>query len=63
MYLGMALALPGWAVYLGSVLTFLPMVVIPIYLTQFQIITEEEVLLRKFGGAFQRYQQQVRRWL
>lgn len=63
MYLGMALALLGWAVFRGSVLAFLPMVVFPIYLTHFQIVPEEEVLLSKFGDAFQRYQQQVRRWL
>lgn len=62
MYLGMTLALFAWALYLGSSLALLVMLVFPVFLTHFQIVPEEEVLLRKFGGAFQRYQQQVRRW-
>lgn len=63
MYLGMTLALLAWAIYLGSSLVFLALLAFPVCLTHFQIVPEEEVLLKKFGGAFQRYQQQVRRWL
>ena len=63
MYLGMAFTLLAWGFYLGSLLPLLFMPLFLIYLTKFQIIPEEQVLLRRFGGSFHTYRRTVRRWL
>ena len=63
MYLGFALALAGWAVYLSNAgaALFLPAFIA--YMTQYQIKPEERALLAKFGGEFAQYMSRVRRWL
>ena len=63
MYLGMAIVLLAWAVYLGSVSALLGPCLFVAYMTRFQIIPEERALTRKFAAQFGRYQQKVRRWL
>ncbi len=63
MYLGLALILLGVCVYLSNPLTLLAVVVFVAYLTRFQIIPEERVLLQSFGDAYARYTRSVRRWL
>jgi protein-S-isoprenylcysteine O-methyltransferase Ste14 len=63
MYLGMALALLAWALWLGS---FASLVVLPLftaYMTRFQIVPEEHALAATFGDAFAAYRRRVRRWL
>ena len=63
MYLGMALILAGWALYLGSLIS---LVFLPIFikvLTKFQILPEERALESLFGDEFLRYKSQVGRWL
>lgn len=64
MYLGFALLLVAWALYLGSpaaLLVGLPAFVG--YLNRFQIAPEERALEKLFGAEFTGYRQQVRRWL
>lgn len=64
MYLGLCLALLGWAVGVGSplgALLFLPAFVV--YLTEFQIKPEERALRTNFGDDYERYLSSVRRWL
>ena len=63
MYLGMLIDLLGWAVYLPSALALLGPVMFAFYITSFQIIPEERVLLSLFGPAYSEYSQRVRRWL
>jgi protein-S-isoprenylcysteine O-methyltransferase Ste14 len=63
MYLGMALALFAWAVYLSSMWSLLGPVLFALYITRFQIIPEERVLDRLFGAPFAAYKKRVRRWL
>lgn len=63
MYLGMALVLLAWAVYLASVSALLGPCLFVAYMTRFQIIPEERALTRKFAAAFSGYQKKVRRWL
>ena len=63
MYLGMALALVAWAVYLSSVWSLLGPVLFALYITRFQIVPEERVLDRLFGASFSAYKKRVRRWL
>jgi protein-S-isoprenylcysteine O-methyltransferase Ste14 len=63
MYLGMALVLIAWAVYLSNVWSLAGPVLFGLYITRFQIIPEERVLDGLFGKSFAEYKKQVRRWL
>ena len=63
MYVGMALLLLAWAVYLSSLLPLAGPLVFALYITRFQIQPEEHVLRGLFGDEFLRYAKRVRRWL
>lgn len=63
MYLGFSLMLAGTGVALGN---FLSVALVPFYvtyLTQFQIVPEERVLLKKFGEGYLAYAKKVGRWI
>lgn len=62
-YLGMALALLGFGVWLGALTAWLMVPLFIWYLGRFQIAPEERSLDIQFGEAYRRYQQQTRRWL
>ena len=63
MYLGMALLLFAWSVFLGNPLAGLSVLLFVGYITRFQIAPEERVLLAKFGDPYAAYLSDVRRWL
>jgi protein-S-isoprenylcysteine O-methyltransferase Ste14 len=63
MYLGMALVLLGWAIYLSSVASLAGPLAFVAYITRYQIIPEERVLAGLFGDRFAEYRARVRRWL
>jgi len=63
MYLGMAIILTGWAVYLSNLILLVWVVVFIAYITRFQIQPEERALDKLFGEEFASYKQSVRRWL
>jgi protein-S-isoprenylcysteine O-methyltransferase Ste14 len=63
MYVGLALFLVAWAVYLASPWAFLGVVAFVIYINYFQILPEERALAALFGSEFALYQSKVRRWL
>ena len=63
MYLGLLLALSGWAIFLSHVLAFIFLPAFVIYITRFQIVPEEKTLVSLFGHDFESYQSRVRRWL
>ena len=63
MYVGMALLLLAWAVYLESPAALLGIGAFIAYITHFQIIPEESLLAQHFGAEFETYRQRVRRWL
>lgn len=63
MYLGMAIFLIMWAVYLSSELSLLGVAAFIAYMTQFQIKPEERAMQALFGDQFSQYCQRVRRWL
>ena len=63
MYLGLALVLLGVCAYLANPLALLAVVVFVAYITRFQIIPEERLLLAKFGEPFAQYMRSVRRWV
>jgi protein-S-isoprenylcysteine O-methyltransferase Ste14 len=63
MYVGLMLALLGWAVFLASPLSLVGPVLFIAYINRFQIKPEEAVLRAKFGSVYEQYKSTVRRWL
>ncbi len=63
MYLGMALVLVAWAVFLSFIGSLVGPILFVLYITRFQILPEERVLDKLFGASFAAYKQRVRRWL
>lgn len=63
MYLGMALLLAAWSIWLGSWPALFGILLFVLYMNRFQIGPEERVLQEKFGDAYRRYCRQTRRWL
>ena len=63
MYLGMAFLLTGFGVWLSTPLAFIGVVFFVGYITRFQIIPEERVLVEIFGKEYFDYKKRVRRWL
>ena len=63
MYLGLLVALVGWAIYLSNALAFLLLPAFILYMNRFQIEPEERALASLFGQEFAAYKSRVRRWL
>ena len=63
MYVGLLLALAGWAVYSSNALAALLLPAFVAYMNGFQIKPEERALLAKFGQPFAQYRAAVRRWV
>jgi len=63
MYVGFALWLLAWAVFLDSGWALLGIVGFVFYMNRFQIAPEERALREQFGETFREYEQQVARWL
>ena len=57
------LALLGWAGWLAHPLALACIPLAMAWLQRFQIQPEERILEQRFGEAFRRYRQRVRRWL
>jgi len=63
MYLGLCLLLIGWGILLGAPIALFGPAIFVVYLTRFQILPEERLLLARFGNDYEVYCKQVRRWL
>jgi protein-S-isoprenylcysteine O-methyltransferase Ste14 len=63
MYLGFALALLGWGIFLANPASLAMLLVFVGYMNRFQIAPEERALEALFGEAFAVYRSRVRRWL
>lgn len=63
MYLGLVLALPGWAAHLANVAALAGPLLFALYITRFQILPEERVLAARFGPDFEAYRLRTRRWI
>ncbi|SDA15180.1 Protein-S-isoprenylcysteine O-methyltransferase Ste14 [Pseudomonas sp. NFPP10] len=63
MYVGFALWLLAWGLYLASPLVLLGVLGFVLYMNRFQIYPEERALGHLFGADFAAYRQRVRRWL
>ena len=63
MYLGMAIILLAFCVYLANPLSVVAVSIFVAYITRYQILPEERLLLKKFGEPYAQYKRSVRRWL
>ena len=63
MYLGLAILLSGWCLYLGELANLLVLVAFVMVITVLQIKPEESVLEEKFGDEYKAYLKSVRRWI
>lgn len=63
MYLGFAIALVAWSIYLVSLVALLGVAGFMLYMNRFQIGPEEDALASLFGEDFAAYRTRVRRWL
>lgn len=63
MYLGFAVILLGWCLFLGSIWSALGVVAFVLYIGRFQIRPEERALRALFGAEFDAFCARVRRWV
>lgn len=63
MYVGLLMTLLAWAVFLANPVVVLWIVLFVLYITRFQIIPEERVLVSLFGAEYEAYKKCVGRWL
>lgn len=63
MYLGFAVMLVGWAVFLGSAWAFVGPIAFVAFITRFQIVPEERAMNANFGRDFAEFCKCVRRWI
>lgn len=63
MYLGMVTFLAGFAVILGSVSAFVPVILFAWIIDRQFIQNEEKFLLAEFGTEYREYMLKVRRWI
>lgn len=63
MYLGFLLLLISWWIFLGELLAVCGCIFFFIYMNKFQIVPEERILEKLFGGEYLNYKSKVRRWI
>ena len=63
MYLGMAILLAAWGIYLANIAALAVVPLFVLYINRFQIAPEERALRARFGAEFDAYCRRVRRWL
>ncbi|MEB2314672.1 MAG: isoprenylcysteine carboxylmethyltransferase family protein [Xanthomonadaceae bacterium] len=63
MYLGMAIQLVAFCLWLANPLALIAVAVFVACITRFQIQPEERAIAAKFGESYARYRSQVRSWL
>jgi protein-S-isoprenylcysteine O-methyltransferase Ste14 len=63
MYVGQALLLAAWVLYLGTWIALLAVPAYVLYINRFQIGPEERILAAKFGADYDAYRARVRRWI
>jgi len=63
MYLGMFLTVLGLAIFLGSIISFLPAIIFFFIMDIVFISKEEKMMQKTFGQEYLNYKKQVRKWL
>jgi len=62
-YLGMAIALFGEAIFLGSLITFILPIIFIILIDKLTIPYEEKAMEKSFESKYLKYKKTVRRWI
>ncbi len=62
MYFGLLLMLLAWGLWLGNAFNIVLVAAFVAYMNAFQIVPEEEVLLKLFAKEYKQYCTLVRRW-
>ena len=63
MYLGLSSIQVGFGIYLGAYVSIFFIPAFIVYITNKQIIYEEEILKKEFGDEYIDYLKSVRRWI
>lgn len=63
MYLGAALILSSWTIWLGNYFNLAALIFFIWYMTKFQIVPEEKALKELFPSEYESYKAKVRRWI
>lgn len=63
MYVGQALLLLAWVLYVGHWLGLFAVPLFVLYITRFQIVPEERVLAARFADEYAEFRRRVHRWL
>jgi protein-S-isoprenylcysteine O-methyltransferase Ste14 len=63
MYVGDALMLIGWALWLANAAALAVVALFVVYLNRYQIAPEERALGARYGAAYTEYCRAVRRWI
>jgi protein-S-isoprenylcysteine O-methyltransferase Ste14 len=63
MYLGLAMILVGWIVWLAHPLAIAALCLFVAWITRFQILPEERALRAAFRERYDHYRERTRRWL
>lgn len=63
MYVGQALLLAGWAMWMGNLAGLLAVPAFVAWIDRLQIAPEERALEAAFGDAFRDWASRVRRWI
>jgi protein-S-isoprenylcysteine O-methyltransferase Ste14 len=63
MYVGLVFVLSAWCIYLNSPYALVGVAGFILYITTFQILPEERMLITLFGDEYREYQSRVPRWL
>lgn len=63
MYLGHAVILFGWGIFLHSIVGFVAIPAFVLYISRLQIVPEERHLLARFGDEYTTFCQKSPRWL
>jgi protein-S-isoprenylcysteine O-methyltransferase Ste14 len=63
MYLGQAVLLTAWALFIDRPAAFGAVPLFVAYITRLQIVPEEDILHRRFPGIYVAFRERTRRWL
>ncbi len=63
MYLGLLIILCAWTLYVGNLISIVVLPIFIFYITKFQVLPEEAIMLKKFDQSYVEYKQKVRRWI
>jgi protein-S-isoprenylcysteine O-methyltransferase Ste14 len=63
MYVGVLVVIAGWAMFFQSISVLVYAAVVALLFQLFVVLVEEPILERKFGEAYEKYREEVGRWV